>query len=468
MSHVSTVPFGHSKSFLGMILIAQIMLGALVLFFPLPYLVVLLLPIPLAIIYQKPLLAYLLLIAFLPNYGIDLYKIAGTMDVSLLEPAVFVALIGLGIQFLKERELRIHITEIELTLFLLYAWAAFSVFWSPDKMRAFQQLVKISIGYIVYMLSTTMIKDKEDFDTVVGMWLFLVLVMSAVSIVEVFGGGFGAADKYIFTAGYDKIHKDVRTTALFEGADMVGFLTSVTVIIFISYLLFIPRGRLRTALYFGVPLALFMLITAMARKSFLGLGASLFFMVLFLPRESSRRLLWYISGAFGLILLVLVTLGTTGFLEALGERLSSLFMEPTEAAKHRMEAWQAGFMVFSQSPLIGSGLGSFYYTAVEVGSHLRFPHSFFVFIISELGLIGFSLFLLLVYQTGRRFVMLRRNTTDEKTRILVVGIMAALVSILVQMGFRSISLTEPTFWGFFGLASAFLKISSTDLETKVS
>lgn len=468
MFHSGTIPFSHPKSFVGMMLIAQIMLGVLVLFLPLPYLAVLLLPIPLVVMYQKPLVGYLLLVAFLPNYGIDLYKIGGTMDVSLLEPAVFIALMGLCMQFLKERELRIHTTEVEITLFLLYAWAACSILWAPSTVRASQQVVKISIGYAIYMLSITMIKDKKDFNTVVGVWLFLIFVMSAVSILEVFGGGFGAADKYIFTPGYDKIHKDVRTTAMFEGADMVGFLTSLTVTIFMSYLLFIPRGRLRTTLYVGVLLALFMLITAMSRKSFLGLGASLFFMALFLPRESSKRLLWYISGAFGLILLVLLTLGTAGFLEALGERVSSLFMEPTEAAKNRMEAWQVGLGLFAQSPVLGSGLGSFYHTAVHVGSRLKFPHNFYVFIISELGLIGLSLFLLLAFQTGRRFMMLRRNTTDKKTKILAVGITAGLISILVQMGFRSFSLTDPTFWGFLGLASAFLKISSRDLGTRVT
>jgi len=468
MFDTSTIALGPRKFWIGILLISQMSLGLLVILVPMPYLALLLLPIPLVIIYHKPLLGYLVLIAFLPNYGIDLYKIGGTMDVSLLEPAVFIALIGLCMQFLKERKLRIHVTEVEITLFLLYAWAACSILWSPDKTRAFQQIIKISIGYVIYMLSITMIKDKKDFNTVVGMWLFLILVMSAVSILEVFGGGFSAADKYIFTPGYDKIHKDVRTTAMFEGADMVGFLTSFTVIIFISYLLFTPRGRLRTTLYVGVLLALFMLITAMARKSFLGLGASLFFMILFLPRESSKRLLWYISGAFGLILLVLLTLGTAGFLEALGERLSSLFMEPTEAAKNRMEAWQVGFMLFAQSPVLGSGLGSFFHIAVETESHLRFPHSFFVFIISELGLIGFSLFLLLIFQTGRRFAMLKKNTPHEATKILAVGITAGLISILVQMGFRSISLTDPTFWGFLGLALAFLKISSSDLGTRVT
>ena len=465
MTETDTFGLGYRRSLVGVVLAVQVCLGLLIIVSPVRYLAVVLLPIPLLVIYRKPLLAYLILILFLPNYGIDLYKIAGTMDVSLLEPAVLVGLIGLCFAFVKDRALKIHVTGIEVLLLLIYVWAACSILWSPDKTRAFQQIVKISIGYVIYLLTTTMIKDRKDFDTVVGTWLILVLVMGAVSIYETFGGGFGAAEHYIFTPGYDKIHKDVRTTALFEGADMVGFLTTFLIIIFVAYLLFTHRGRFRTALYVGLPLALFMFITAMARKSFLALAVSVLFMGFFLPRGSSKRLVKYFLGFVGLVALVLFTLGTAGFLEALWERVSSLLMEPAEAARHRMGAWHVGWMLFSRSPVIGNGLGSFYHAAVETGSHLKFPHSFYFFIITELGLIGFSLFCILVYQTGRKFITLLRAIRGEERKILTVGLMAGLVGILVQMAFRSISLTEPTFWGFLGLGSAYLKITTDAVRT---
>jgi len=389
MPETNTFSLGYRKSLVGVVLAVQVLLGFLIIVSPVRYLAVVLLPIPLLIIYRRPLLAYLLLIFFLPNYGIDLYKIAGTMDVSLLEPAVLLGLVGLCLAFVKDRELKIHVTGIELLLFLIYVWASCSILWSPDKTRAFQQIIKISIGYVIYLLTTTMIKDRKDFDTVVGAWLVLIIIMGVVSIHETFGGGFGAAEHYIFTPGYDKIHKDVRTTALFEGADMVGFLTTFLIVIFVAYLLFTHRGRFRTALYVGLPLALFMFITAMARKSFLALAVSVLFMGFFLPRGSSKRLVKYFLGFVGLVALVLFTLGTAGFLEALWERVSSLLMEPAEAARHRMGAWHVGWMLFSRSPVIGNGLGSFYHAAVETGSHLKFPHSFYFFIITELGLIGF-------------------------------------------------------------------------------
>jgi hypothetical protein len=79
-------------------------------------------------------------------------------------------------------------------------------------------------------------------------------------------------------------------------------------------------------------------------------------------------------------------------------------------------------------------------------------------------LIGFSLFLILVYQTGRKFVTLLKSILMDEQKILTVGLMAGLVGILVQMGFRSVSLTEPTFWGFWGLGSAYLKVTTEELR----
>ena len=137
MTETDTFGLGYRRSLVGVVLAVQVCLGLLIIVSPVRYLAVVLLPIPLLVIYRKPLLAYLILILFLPNYGIDLYKIAGTMDVSLLEPAVLVGLIGLCFAFVKDRALKIHVTGIEVLLLLIYVWAACSILWSPDKTRAF-------------------------------------------------------------------------------------------------------------------------------------------------------------------------------------------------------------------------------------------------------------------------------------------------------------------------------------------
>jgi O-antigen ligase len=123
-----------------------------------------------------------------------------------------------------------------------------------------------------------------------------------------------------------------------------------------------------------------------------------------------------------------------------------------------MEAWSTAVSLFLDSPIIGKGLGAFWVASIDMGSHLGFPHSFFFFILSELGLVGFLLFFLWSFLIVKHLVSLMNVVETKDVRIIIAGLLAGLVAILIEMPFRSMSLTEPLFWGFLGLCSAFLKV----------
>lgn len=464
MINSSPYIYPHQKVWIGILIISQVILGMWAVVMPLTYLPLVFIPLLIAIIYYKPIIAYLVLVLFLPNYGIDLFKIAGETDLSLLEPAVFIAFIGFVFFVIKEKKLNLSITEVELAMFLLYIWAMFSIFWSPVELRGIQQIIKITIGFVIYFLSTTMIKDRKDFNIVVGAWITLVLAISIVGTYETFTEGFKAATSYVFTPAYNKIHKDVRTTALFEGADMVGFITSLIIILIITYLVILPRGKWKTTLLIILPIALFAFVTAMSRKSFVAFAGALIFMQLMLRTKFISRLLPIILISFLGVLSVIWIYGPSQFWGAIEERVMSLFMPAEEAIKYRLLAWEVGVRMFTQSPLVGGGLGSFYHESVLAGMTLNFPHNFYIFILSELGLVGLFLLLLWWFPLGSKFVKLFRNCTNEETRAIAVGLIAGLITIVLHMAFRSFSLTDPTFWGYMGLTSAFLKINSQEVK----
>lgn len=460
----NTLTFPRPRLWIGILVVFQVLLGSLPVVLPLTYLPVVFIPVLIAVIYYKPILPYLILVLLLPNYGIDLFKIGGDVDISLLEPAVFMAFIGLIFLLTKKQRLSVHLTEVEFAIFLLFLWTAFSVFWTPVQMRGIQQIIKIAVGLVIYFISTTMINNRKDFNTVVGAWVVLVLVVSVIGTYETFTTGFKAAASYSFTSGYDKIHKDVRTTALFEGADMVGFITSLVTVLIITYLLILPRGWWKTVLMFSLPLASFAFLTAMSRKSFVAIVGALFFMQLMLKKKFLSRLIIILIVSFVIAVSVLLTFASSGFIEALKERVMSLFMSPEESIKYRLDAWNVGIDMFKQSPLIGKGLGSFYQISLLAGSQLNFPHNFYVFILSELGLVGLFFLIFWWFQIGLKFVKFLKDCANEEIRVIGIGMIGGLITIAIHMAFRSFSLTDPTFWGFMGLTSAFLKIHSQEVK----
>lgn len=461
----NTLTFLRPRLWIGILVIFQVFLGILPVVLPLTYLPIVFIPVLIAVIYYKPILSYLILVFLLPNYGIDLFKIGGDADVSLLEPAIFLAFIGLIFLFVKKPRLSVHLTEVEFAIFLLYFWAAFSYFWTPVQMRGLQQIVKVAEGIVIYFLTTTMITSRKDFNVVVGAWIGLVLVVSVVGTYQAFTSGFKAAAAYTFTSGYDKIHKDVRSTALFEGADMVGFITSLVAVLIITYILVLPRGRWKTMLMFSLPLASFTFLTAMSRKSFVAIVGALFFMQLMLKKKFLSRLIIILIVSFVIAVSVLLTFASSGFIAALKERVMSLFMSPEESMKYRLDAWNVGIDMFKQSPLIGRGLGSFYQISILAGSVLTFQHNFYVFIISELGLVGLFFLFFWWFQIGIKFVKCLKNCANEEIRVIGVGMIGGLITIAITMAFRSFSLTDPTFWGYMGLTSAFLKLHAQEVKS---
>lgn len=464
MFRENTLPFSQSHLLNGILVVLLILVGMLPAVLPPVYLVIVFVPVFIVVIYYKPILSLCLLILLLPNYGVDIFKIGENADLSLLEPAVFLALTGLIFLFIKKERLTLRFTEMEFAMFLLFMWVALSVFWSPVPMRGVIQVIKILIGFSIYFIANTMIINKKDLNIVVGAWVVLVLIISSVGAYQTFTIGFKAATKYTFTTGYDKIHRDVRTTALFEGADMVGFVSSLVTVLIITYLLILPRGWWRMFLWIVLPLASFTLLTAMSRKSFVALTGALLFMQVMLKKKFLGRMLLILMASFIIAFSILLTMGSSGFVDALQERVMSLFMSPEESIKYRLVAWTIGVDMFQQSPFIGRGLGSFYQISLLAGSQLNFPHNFYLFILSETGLVGLFFLGFWWFQIGYKFAKCLKNITDEETRVIGVGIVGGLITIVIHMGFRSFSLSDPTFWGFMGLSSAFLKQNSREIK----
>lgn len=445
-----------TPNFLLMALSIQIIIGLSILILPFPWIMF---PyfgiILLGLVYWKPIVGYLALIPFLPNYGISLFNITRTMDVSLLEPAVLLAIVSWMFLTIRQKTVKFYLSPSDTMLFILYGWIILSIFWTPAQFRSIQQILKILIGLSIYLVSINMIRNKSDLNITIATWIMLGIFVSLIGIYEFATEGLKAAPGYVYTEGYDKIHRDVRTTTLFRGADMVGFLTSLCIIIIIVKYVVVHSKKEKILLLAALALVSFVFLTAISRKSYLALAVAFAYM-----SYRSKKIFRLCVAAGGISLVVMILLIPTGFADAVIERLKSFFMSPEEAISARAGTWLIAWEFFTKSPLIGNGIGSFYGYATAMNSPLQFEHNFYLFVLVEVGIVGFTLLLLWVLHLGYRFVEFSRVNTDEEAQIISVGITAGLIAIMITMGFRSFSLTDPTFWGFMGLASAFLQVYS--------
>jgi O-antigen ligase len=123
----------------------------------------------------------------------------------------------------------------------------------------------------------------------------------------------------------------------------------------------------------------------------------------------------------------------------------------SEYSSGRLEIWAAGLLLFIRNPLFGSGWGTF---AEKVGVS---SHNDFLNCLTTLGIIGFVLFLLILYRIFRSALYYRQYSTENIW--FLNGYIASFFSFMTAMFFVNLY----TSYYFFAVFSALiLKIGYID------
>lgn len=201
------------------------------------------------------------------------------------------------------------------------------------------------------------------------------------------------------------------------------------------FLLFFCIGVMGAALF----------ITMSRGGMFSFITALLFMAILVLTRKSIRKKGWILSAVIILIILTIAWLGATPVVE----RVLSIKVEiASRYFGGRLPIWQGTIDIIKDYPIFGTGLGTFNYIFPQyqplkiIAEHYTYAHSDFLELFSEIGIIGFSLFvaccLLFVVWLFRRF----GKRHDPYVIGMSIGIFGSLVSIFVH-SFTDFSLHIP-------------------------
>jgi hypothetical protein len=233
-----------------------------------------------------------------------------------------------------------------------------------------------------------------------------------------------------------------RPNALTGDPNHLGIMLIVPLLILTPvYLRLEARHPLRRRLVLLLGFLLLVEFATLSRSGLLGLGAG--FLVLVVPyrrRFLSRRLIAPLSGV-ALILLVIVVHWWSFFGTVLRSRLS------TSGGSENAHIAVYGFIgpILRLHPLLGLGFNNFsVYYAFVTGKTNWGPHSFYVALFVETGLIGtiaFAIFLLWAFNRLRQARALGRalsavgDNRSRELRPLAWGLTAALVGTMASNAF---------------------------------
>jgi len=119
-------------------------------------------------------------------------------------------------------------------------------------------------------------------------------------------------------------------------------------------------------------------------------------------------------------------------------------------------SWQGTLKDFKNHPIFGYGINGYWFID---GQYFR--------TLVELGLVGMSIFIFMLYQIGRFLLVAHRTASDNFSKGLTMGLFAGFLGLLVHcMGsntFIVVRIMEP-FWFLMGIAVVLYQIDKKESE----
>ena len=207
----------------------------------------------------------------------------------------------------------------------------------------------------------------------------------------------------------------------------IAFLFTATLSFFLLIVLFNRAVWLATMAAFCVPVLFFLILKLKSNKVEFTLLPSYLFRVL---------ISLIVAGFFAFFFIQSYT-----DRDAVKTHTEGIVSLETGTGKDRLELWKRTWDMFSESPVIGKGLGNWKIEVLKYGhegltsednaTFYQRPHNDFLWILSETGLIGFGLYLLIIILVIIKIYQFIRGGIQQKDRLFFIAVLISLSAYLV-------------------------------------
>lgn len=417
----------------------------------------------------------------------------GTTE-NFLTPKEFTAKIALAIfgavfciRFILEDRIKLAKTSLDLPLFLFFGFSLLSVMWNYNIPSALRDLRGTFLIMMLFPLIVNCVRSRWQLEGILWLMVFAGIATSTLGIMESYNiyyrfdravGWVFARDEIFagqidYTATYIPLFPQLAS----KDYSMMGIVSTFGnrnyLGTFAMFCAFIPAAFLfyyRNLFMKGFSFMMFFwmclgLMVTRCRAALLGIPFGIAYMVIMLLMfDRSWKFVKRNAPIFiGLLLLLALGFGiavtTSKNFDILDKIKTTFTMDRTKSNVYeRIWVWYATFRNFAPNPfkwMVGSGYGSYkhFFPLQEAETFdnenketftpvtFRQAHNDWLQLVSELGLIGFALFIFLVWRFfGSIYKAIRDDTRDlaygEFTgdHVLLLGMGAAMVAQMIAAG----------------------------------
>ena len=322
-------------------------------------------------------------------------------------------------------------TGLILMLFLVFSFCTLTI--SEDLLRGLGVLRNYLVGFTMLVLMSSLVRTQKQIRGVahaLALWGSLLAVIAITSV-------FFRPQLSLFE----------RVSLGWGRANYIAVFPVMMVPVVLAPVLSRSEAKWRFCLMVAASLLIITLLFTLSRG---GAVALLVVLTILTAKYIKARSLRYLI-LFLAIVFVLVYFSPLG--RMLVYRFETISTSPS--ALVRIARWKGTWEVFKKNPVVGVGIGNLAHHLSRVTEHAK-AHNLVLMLLSETGLVGFSIFMWMIVWIVRMQIMNCRQIRDGFQNSLSWGILAATIGVLVH------SMVEPIFeayqfslifWGLVGIST---------------
>jgi O-antigen ligase len=409
-----------------------------------------------AAIYRRPAVGAGLILAAAPLEG---FLMVGGNSVVKLATLLCVVVFVVRV-LLVTQGFRFDSTAAALIAFV--AWTFASMLWGPQNGSSLSTWVSFALSTSLYLVLLNFVLSKDDLKLVIWGHVVGGAVLAAVLINVEVAQAFQRKDA---VAGL--------------GLNLAARLTALNALL--SILLFqLETTKLKRMFALGsVVVSVIASVVSLSRGAWVSLLFSIAaLLAVYMVTRRVKIKLSYVVVAVVAVFATVTILNRYVLDEHGTEKLSARFdsgITMQDDAGGRFEIWQVGWTMFSDAPVHGHGYDSFgHYFDYYAGSsglglpnsqESKAPHNSFVGILVQFGVIGFALFLAVMFSALRRAWVVWRKGSNNSSALAWV---AALAAFLVVANFVDYAIDRKYLWYALGLIVLIARYWGAEEVTKVA
>lgn len=374
--------------------------------------------------------------------------------------------------------------NLNILLFIFIGWTFLSILWSPSIFCSLYSAVLFFIHFLIYLTFITLITTERDLNMVIKTFLATSVVIAVAMLISVLpvpslniGESYTVADWLNLEAIFSG--NSMRAAGLTDEKHGSEY---IAISIVGSLLLWSHVKDKKIKLLLACLLVLFSFAFLFAQSKSAAIGLLIGILILSIAMNNIRA--HFIRNLFRFVIVFILIFGIflisqSSLLSYRGinkeQPLPTLYASSSQlqdAAHTRFNWWNTCYkeIVRNNAYMYGLGIGGCGYainrSEIEHVVTVANPHSVYLSVFFDLGIIGVSLFLLLVLLSIVKifYLMRRLNDSTEKDMLLALLCSAIIIGVLAVTEvsyYQNVSI-----WVLFGIGvSAFRLIASQQNKT---